>query len=41
PIFRTSVVLGTALYLAGSGRIDSGSLQVALESAYQMAASRC
>ncbi|UTW06412.1 4-hydroxythreonine-4-phosphate dehydrogenase PdxA [Pseudomonas benzenivorans] len=40
PIIRTSVDHGTALDLAGSGRIDSGSLQVALEHAYQMAASR-
>lgn len=41
PIVRTSVDHGTALDLAGSGRIDTGSLQVALETAYQMAASRC
>ncbi|WP_372874590.1 4-hydroxythreonine-4-phosphate dehydrogenase PdxA [Pseudomonas sp.] len=40
PIIRTSVDHGTALDLAGSGRIDSGSLQVALETAYQMADSR-
>lgn len=40
PIIRTSVDHGTALDLAGSGRIDGGSLQVALETAYQMAASR-
>lgn len=40
PIIRTSVDHGTALDLAGSGKIDSGSLQVALETAYQMAASR-
>ncbi|HUE90757.1 4-hydroxythreonine-4-phosphate dehydrogenase PdxA [Pseudomonas sp.] len=40
PIIRTSVDHGTALDLASSGRIDSGSLQVALETAYQMAASR-
>ncbi|ABR86230.1 TPA: 4-hydroxythreonine-4-phosphate dehydrogenase PdxA [Pseudomonas aeruginosa] len=40
PIIRTSVDHGTALDLAGSGRIDSGSLQVALETAYQMAVSR-
>ena len=40
PIIRTSVDHGTALDLAGSGRIDCGSLQVALEHAYQMAASR-
>jgi 4-hydroxythreonine-4-phosphate dehydrogenase len=38
PIIRTSVDHGTALDLAGSGRIDSGSLQVALQTAYQMAA---
>jgi 4-hydroxythreonine-4-phosphate dehydrogenase len=40
PIVRTSVDHGTALDLAGTGRIDTGSLQVALETAYQMAASR-
>jgi 4-hydroxythreonine-4-phosphate dehydrogenase len=40
PIIRTSVDHGTALDLAGSGKIDSGSLQVALETAYQMAESR-
>ena len=40
PIIRTSVDHGTALDLAGTGRIDTGSLQVALETAYQMAASR-
>nr|WP_298115163.1 4-hydroxythreonine-4-phosphate dehydrogenase PdxA [uncultured Pseudomonas sp.] len=40
PIIRTSVDHGTALDLAGSGNIDSGSLQVALETAYQMADSR-
>ncbi|WP_043308148.1 4-hydroxythreonine-4-phosphate dehydrogenase PdxA [Pseudomonas sp. ML96] len=40
PIIRTSVDHGTALDLAGSGKIDSGSLQVALETAYQMAAAR-
>ena len=40
PIIRTSVDHGTALDLAGSGRIDSGSLQVALETAYQMADNR-
>jgi len=38
PIVRTSVDHGTALDLAGSGRIDTGSLKVALETAYQMAA---
>lgn len=37
PIVRTSVDHGTALDLAGSGRIDCGSLQVALETAYEMA----
>jgi 4-hydroxythreonine-4-phosphate dehydrogenase len=37
PIIRTSVDHGTALDLAGSGRIDTGSLQVALRTAYQMA----
>ena len=40
PIIRTSVDHGTALDLAGSGNIDSGSLQVALETALQMAASQ-
>ncbi len=40
PIIRTSVDHGTALDLAGTGKIDSGSLQVALETAYQMAAAR-
>ena len=37
PIVRTSADHGTALDLAGTGRIDTGSLQVALETAYQMA----
>ena len=36
PIVRTSVDHGTALDLAGTGQIDTGSLQVALETAYQM-----
>lgn len=40
PIIRTSVDHGTALDLAGSGNIDTGSLQVALETAYQMVAAR-
>lgn len=40
PIIRTSVDHGTALDLAGSGRIDGGSLLVALETAYQMAQAR-
>nr|WP_279653912.1 4-hydroxythreonine-4-phosphate dehydrogenase PdxA [Pseudomonas morbosilactucae] len=40
PIIRTSVDHGTALDLAGSGNIDTGSLQVALETAYQMAETR-
>ena len=40
PIIRTSVDHGTALDLAGSGKVDTGSLQVALETAYQMAESR-
>ncbi|MBA1201710.1 4-hydroxythreonine-4-phosphate dehydrogenase PdxA [Pseudomonas capeferrum] len=39
PIIRTSVDHGTALDLAGTGKIDTGSLQVALETAYQMAES--
>ncbi|MBF7728492.1 4-hydroxythreonine-4-phosphate dehydrogenase PdxA [Pseudomonas sp. N040] len=37
PIIRTSVDHGTALELAGTGRIDTGSLAVALETAYEMA----
>jgi len=37
PIIRTSVDHGTALDLAATGRIDTGSLQVALHNAYQMA----
>nr|WP_290447342.1 MULTISPECIES: 4-hydroxythreonine-4-phosphate dehydrogenase PdxA [unclassified Pseudomonas] len=37
PIVRTSVDHGTALDLAGTGRIDTGSLFVALQTAYQMA----
>ncbi|MGG2398291.1 4-hydroxythreonine-4-phosphate dehydrogenase PdxA [Pseudomonas sp. SH1-B] len=40
PIIRTSVDHGTALDLAGTGKVEIGSLQVALETAYQMAASR-
>ncbi|MEG1081116.1 MAG: 4-hydroxythreonine-4-phosphate dehydrogenase PdxA [Pseudomonas sp.] len=40
PLIRTSVDHGTALDLAGSGKIDTGSLQVALETAYQMAETR-
>ncbi|KTT26204.1 4-hydroxythreonine-4-phosphate dehydrogenase [Pseudomonas oryzihabitans] len=40
PIIRTSVDHGTALDLAGSGRIDTGSLKVALDTAYSMAAHR-
>jgi 4-hydroxythreonine-4-phosphate dehydrogenase len=37
PIIRTSVDHGTALDLAGSGRADPGSLQVALATALEMA----
>ena len=37
PIVRTSVDHGTALDLAGSGQIDTGSFFGALETAYQMA----
>jgi 4-hydroxythreonine-4-phosphate dehydrogenase len=37
PIIRTSVDHGTALDLAGSGRIDAGSLKVAIEVALSMA----
>ena len=40
PIIRTSVDHGTALDLAGSGKIDTGSLKVALDTAYQMAETR-
>ncbi|WP_407294823.1 4-hydroxythreonine-4-phosphate dehydrogenase PdxA [Stutzerimonas zhaodongensis] len=40
PIVRTSVDHGTALDLAGTGRIDTGSLQVAIETAYQMTATQ-
>ena len=40
PIIRTSVDHGTALDLAGTGKVDTGSLRVALETAYQMAAAR-
>jgi len=40
PIIRTSVDHGTALDLAGSGNIDSGSLQAAIAVARQMAAAR-
>lgn len=38
PIIRTSVDHGTALDLAGTGNIDTGSLQIALVTAFQMAA---
>jgi hypothetical protein len=37
PIIRTSVDHGTALDLAGGGRIDPGSLQVAIDTAWVMA----
>ncbi|MDD2222266.1 MAG: 4-hydroxythreonine-4-phosphate dehydrogenase PdxA [Gammaproteobacteria bacterium] len=40
PIIRTSVDHGTALDLAGTGEIDTGSLHIALETAYRMAASK-
>ena len=40
PIIRTSVDHGTALDLAGTGRVDTGSLRVALETAYLMADSQ-
>ena len=39
PIIRTSVDHGTALDLAGTGRIDTGSLQVAIDTALEMARS--
>ncbi|WP_296252235.1 4-hydroxythreonine-4-phosphate dehydrogenase PdxA [Pseudomonas sp. UBA4194] len=37
PIIRTSVDHGTALDLAGTGQVDTGSLRVALDTAYRMA----
>lgn len=37
PIIRTSVDHGTALDLAGTGRIDNGSLQYAIQTALEMA----
>jgi len=40
PIVRTSVDHGTALDLAGTGRIDTGSLEVALATARTMALNR-
>ena len=40
PLIRTSVDHGTALDLAGSGQVDTGSLRVALHTAYQMAENR-
>lgn len=39
PIIRTSVDHGTALDLAGTGCVDTGSLQVAIETALEMARS--
>lgn len=39
PIIRTSVDHGTALDLAGTGRVDTGSLQVAIDTALEMARS--
>ncbi len=36
PIVRTSVDHGTALDLAGSGRIDAGSMRAAIEQAIAM-----
>jgi 4-hydroxythreonine-4-phosphate dehydrogenase len=39
PIVRTSVDHGTALDLAGTGQVDTGSLKVALQTAYQMVGS--
>jgi len=39
PIIRTSVDHGTALDLAGTGRVDIGSLEVAIQSAIEMAES--
>lgn len=40
PIIRTSVDHGTALDLAGTGRIDAGSLKVAIETAWLMGQNR-
>lgn len=40
PIIRTSVDHGTALELAGQGRVNAGSLEAALATAIQMAAQR-
>jgi 4-hydroxythreonine-4-phosphate dehydrogenase len=40
PVIRTSVDHGTALDLAGSGRIDCGSLQAAIELAASLARTR-
>lgn len=40
PIIRTSVDHGTALDLAGTGKVDTGSLRVALDTVYQMAENR-
>ena len=37
PIIRTSVDHGTALDLAGTGQVDTGSLQAAVRSAITMA----
>ena len=37
PIVRTSVDHGTALDLAGTGRVDTGSLQVAIDTALETA----
>jgi 4-hydroxythreonine-4-phosphate dehydrogenase len=36
PIIRTSVDHGTALDLAGTGKVDTGSLQVAIHHAVEM-----
>lgn len=40
PIIRTSVDHGTALDLAGTGAIDAGSLQVAIDAAWAMSIAR-
>ena len=40
PFVRTSVDHGTALDLAGTGRIDDGSLQLALQTAAELARNR-
>lgn len=40
PIIRTSVDHGTAIDLAGTGKIDSGSMQAAIKLAVELAGNR-